>query len=155
MSINKNSYPHESFIQKAVLNHLKENNYSIGAPKELWEHGVDIKMRNASYSRYWLIEVKGGSNSKNKKSVDTNNFVFGLGQIVTRIQSTTDPQAKTGSDKYGVAYPYYFKKYLERKRLHWNLCKNLNLYIFLVKESGEVEKYNWKRIKDEFYSSTN
>lgn len=153
VNTNKNIYPYESFIQKAVVKHLGANNYSKGTTKELWEHDVDIKMRNASYSRYWLIEVKGGSNAANKRSVETNSFVFGLGQIITRIQSSTDPQAKTGSNKYGVAYPYYFKKYLERKRLHWNLCKNLNLYIFLVKESGEVEEYNWKRIKDEFYES--
>ena len=144
-------YPYEPFIQKAVLEHLAKNNYSTGESRELWEHDVDIKMRNSSYSRYWLIEVKGGSNSENKRSVETNNFVFGLGQIVTRIQSATNPQAKTGSNKYGVAYPYYFIKYLKNKRLHWNLCKNLNLYIFLVNEVGEVEEYNWKRIKDEFY----
>lgn len=151
MSISVNKYPYESFIQESVLNYLKNKNYSKGIAKELWEHGVDIKVRNNKYSRYFYVEVKGGSKSKNARSVDTNNFVFGLGQIVTRIQSTTDPQAKTGSNKYGVAYPYYFIKYLERKRLHWNLCKNLNLYIFLVKESGEVEQYDWKRIKTEFY----
>ena len=151
MRVNKNTYPYEPFIEKSVMKYLGMNGWSIGVAKELWEHGVDIKVRNNKYSRYFYIEVKGGSKSKNARSVDTNNFVFGLGQIVTRIQSTTDPQAKTGSNKYGVAYPYYFIKYLERKRLHWNLCKNLNLYIFLVKESGEVEQYDWKRIKTEFY----
>ena len=147
----ENSYPYETFIENSVRKYLSESGYSIGKPKELWEHGVDLKLRNANYSRYWYVEVKGGSRSKNARSVDTNNFVFGLGQIITRIQSTTDPQAKRGSNKYGVAYPYYFIKYLERKRLHWNLCKNLNLYIFLVKENGEVEKYDWTRIKSEFY----
>ncbi len=151
MSINKNLYPYETFVQKSVLDYLKTKNFSIGASKELWEHGVDIKVRNVNYSRYWLVEVKGGSKSKNAKSVDTNNFVFGLGQIITRIQSSTNPQAAVGSNKYGVAYPYYFKKFLERKRLHWNLCKNLNLYVFLVKETGEVEECNWKRIRDDFY----
>lgn len=144
-------YPYESFIQKTVLDYLNTKNYCIGVPKKLWEHGVDIKVRNASYSRYWLVEVKGGSRSKNAKAVDANNFVFGLGQIVTRIQSTTSPQASTGSNKYGVAYPYYFIKFLKRKRLHWNLCKNLNLYIFLVRDDGQVEEYDWKRIKNEFH----
>lgn len=153
MNINKELYPYEPFVQKAVLKYLELKNYSIGCSKELWEHGVDIKVRNASYSRYWLVEAKGGSRSKNPRSVDTNNFVFGLGQILTRIQSVTNPQAKAGSNKYGVAYPYYFIKFFERKRLHWNLCKNLNLYVFLVKEDGAVEEYNWKRIKDEFFYS--
>lgn len=145
------SYPHESFIQKSTIEFLVKRGWYVCAEKELWEHGVDIKVRNVKYSRYGYIEAKGGSQAKSKKSVDTNNFVFGLGQIVTRIQTKTDPRADKGGPKYGVAYPYYFIKYLERKRLHWNLCKNLNLYIFLVKESGEVEQYDWKRIKTEFY----
>ena len=145
-------FPYEQFIQDAMIMYLEGKGYTkvVNASK-LWEHGVDIKVRNKDYSRYWIIEVKGGSTSKNARSVDTNNFVFGLGQIVTRIQSITEPKASKGSNKYGVAYPDYFKKYLERKRLHWNLCKNLNLTIFLVGEDGVVEEYDWKRIKKEFY----
>ena len=136
-------YPYELFIQKAMIVYLKNKGYTkIVNASELWEHGVDIKVRNKDYSRYWLIEVKGGSSSKNARSVETNNFVFGLGQIVTRIQSVTEPKASTGSNKYGVAYPNYFEKYLGRRRLHWNLCKNLNLTVFLVGENGEVEEYD-------------
>ncbi|MBR3122331.1 hypothetical protein IKF28_02725 [Candidatus Saccharibacteria bacterium] len=144
-------YPRETVIQKQVLKHLKSCGYRPVDVKELWEHGVDIKVRHEKYSRYWLVEVKGGSSSKNAKSVETNSFVFGLGQIVTRVQSRTDPKATTGSNKYGVAYPYDFIRFLERKRLHWNLCRNLNLYIFLVKENGDIEQYDWRRIKREFY----
>ena len=145
-------YPCEPFIQRSVVDYLaNKKGYSTGVTKELWEHGVDIKVKHSKYSRYWLIEVKGGSKSKHANAVDTNNFVFGLGQIITRIQSATDPQAIKGSNKYGVAYPYYFIKFLERRRLHWNLCKNLNLYIFLVKENGEVEEYDWCRIESCFY----
>ena len=145
-------FPYEQFIQEVMIMYLEGKGYTkvVNASK-LWEHGVDIKVRNKDYSRYWIIEVKGGSTSKNARSVDTNNFVFGLGQIVMRIQSVTEPKASKGSNKYGVAYPDYFKKYLERKRLHWNLCKNLNLTIFLVGEDGVVGEYDWKRIKKEFY----
>lgn len=151
----KEEYPYESFIQKAVIKYLDRNNaYGRSkTTKRSWEHGVDIKVRHNKYSRYWLVEVKGGSNAKSASSVDTNNFVFALGQILTRIQSITPPVAKKGSRKYGVAYPDYFVKFLERRRLHWNLCKSLNLYIFLVNEKGKVEEYDWKRIKEEFYSS--
>ena len=105
ISISVNKYPYESFIQESVLNYLNNKNYSKGIAKKLWEHGVDIKVKHSEYSRYWLVEVKGGSKSKHANAVDANNFVFGLGQIITRIQSMADPQAKTGSNKYGVAYP--------------------------------------------------
>ena len=152
--IKKDYYPYESFIEKSVLKHLEKEwgcDITKIPEKELWEHGVDIKVK-MKYPRYWLIEVKGGSKSKNASSVDTNNFVFGLGQIVTRIQSITPPKSEKGSNKYGVAYPDYFIKYLQRRRLHWNLCKSLNLYIFLVDKNGNTEEYNWKRIKDEFYN---
>lgn len=145
-------YPFESTIQRYVVEHLKNRNYSkVVEERELWEHGVDIKVKHEKYSRYWLVEVKGGSKSKNARSVEANNFVFGLGQILTRIQSKTKPQANKGSNKYGVAYPYSFIRFLQSKRLHWNLCKNINLYVFLVKEDGEVEEYNWRRIQKEFY----
>lgn len=150
----KDHFPHELFIKRAVLKHLEKMwdcDIKKIPRKELWEHGVDIKVK-MKYPRYWLIEVKGGSKSKNARSVDTNSFVFGLGQIITRIQSKTPPKSEKGSNKYGVAYPNYFVKYLERQRLHWNLCKSLNLYVFLVDENGRVEEYNWKRIKEEFYS---
>lgn len=153
MKEEKNFYPYEPFIQAAVLDYLNTaRNYGkVVASKEPWEHGVDIKVKNNKYARYWLVEVKGGSTAKNANSVDTNNFVFGLGQIVTRIQSITAPVATAGSNKYGVAYPDYFIKFLKRKRLHWNLCKSLNLYVFLVDENGNVEEYDWKRIKREFF----
>ena len=107
----KRQYPYETFIQESVLNWLKDNGYGkVILFREPWERGVDIKVRNDRYSRYWLVEVKGGSFAKNVKSVETNNFVFGLGQIVTRIQSNTAPTSIAGSNKYGVAYPYNFKR---------------------------------------------
>ena len=145
------SYPHESFIQKSVIKYLTEKGWYVCEEKELWEHGVDIKVRNIKYSRYGYVEVKGGSQAKSKRAVETNNFVFGLGQIVTRIQTKTNPRADKGGPKYGVAYPDYFVKYLQSGRIHWNLCRNLNLYIFLVKSNGEVEEYDWTRIEKEFY----
>ena len=149
----KSKYPYEPFIQTAVIKYLStKKNYSTSvAARGLREHGVDIKVRNNAYSRYWLVEVKGGSVSKNATSVDTNNFVFGLGQILTRIQSKTTPTASSGSYKYGVAYPDHFIKFLQRQRLHWNLCKSLNLYIFLVNAHGHVEEYDWRRIRQEFF----
>ncbi len=149
----RNKYPYEIFIQDRVAEHLISKGYSIQKNSELHGHGVDIKARNEKYSRYWLVEVKGGSSSKNAKSVNTNNFVFGLGQILTRIQSVVPPKATAGSNKYGVAYPDEFKKFLRSQRLHWNLCKNLNLYIFFVRKNGDVEEYNWERVKESFIAS--
>lgn len=141
-------YPYEPFIQDSVIKYLADKGYSKNiVSKGLHEHGADIRVCNEKYSRYWLVECKGGSrNAKNTGSADVSNFLVGLAQIITRIHSKTMPTATKGSNKYGVAYPDYFKdKHL--KKVHWTVCKQLNLHFFFVDKDGNVEEYNWQRIR--------
>lgn len=57
---NKRTIITETFVQNSVINYLKDNKWSSNlVSKDLKSHGVDIKVRNDKFSRYWLIEVKG------------------------------------------------------------------------------------------------
>ena len=145
------TYPHESFIQDSIIAYLANKGYSKNVvSKDLHEHGVDIRVCNKNYSRYFLVECKGGAiNAKSVTGTESVNFVMGLGQIITRIHSKTIPMAVKGADKYGVAYPAHFKeKHLSK--IHWTVCKQLNLHLFFVDKNGDVEEYNWQRIKKEY-----
>ena len=52
-------FPYETFIQNSTLEYLKHNGWNKSPKvKELHEHGVDIRVQNNNFSRYWLIEVK-------------------------------------------------------------------------------------------------
>ena len=151
MSKTNDGYPYEPFIQAATVKYLASIGYSQNIKaKKLREHGVDIRVKNNKYSRYWLIECKGGPRrAKHPNASAISSFWCGLGQILTRIHSKTQPTGASGSNKYGIAYPDYFKdKFL--KKIHWHVCKQLNLYFFFVDPHGHVEMYDWQRIKQEF-----
>ncbi len=49
--------------------------------------------------------------------------------------------------KYGVGYPASFKDIVLR-RLPFDVCDKLNLYVFFVDENKKVELYSWKEIKN-------
>src|SRR3989338_2408616 len=97
----------EDFVQEHIIKHLTSNGWSTSLKsKTLKGHGVDIKVRNDKFSRYWLIEVKGdaGPNAKYPKSHREVNFNLALGQIITRMQ-TKSTRAYKYRYKYGVGYP--------------------------------------------------
>ena len=50
--------------------------------------------------------------------------------------------------KYGVGYPTSFKDLVIR-RLPFDVCDKLNLYVFLIDENKKVELCDWKRLKIE------
>ncbi len=131
----------EDFVQGQIIKYLTSNGWSTSLKsKALKEHGVDIKVRNDKFSRYFLIEVKGdaSSNAKYPKSHREVNFNLAIGQIITRMQ-TTGTRAYKYRYKYGIGYPASFKDLIMR-RLPFDVCDKLNLYIFLVDENGIVEK---------------
>ncbi len=144
-------YPHEAFVQESMIRYLTNKGYSKSMDyKGLSEAGVDIRVRHKDYSRFFLIECKGGAiKAKSVSGTESVNFTMGLGQIIQRIHSKTIPTAAKGAYKYGVAYPAHFKeKHLWK--LHYNVCRQLNLYVFFVDMDGNVEEYNWQRIKKEY-----
>lgn len=48
--------------------------------------------------------------------------------------------------KYGVGYPASFREIVVR-RLPYDVCDKLNLYLFFVDEDGTVEEIDWKQLK--------
>ncbi|MFC1571815.1 winged helix-turn-helix domain-containing protein, partial [Candidatus Margulisiibacteriota bacterium] len=66
----------EEYVKRAVIfwltSHGWGTNLQFGA---LNERGVDIKVRNNKYPRYFLIEVKGESSAKSARSIAETSFV--------------------------------------------------------------------------------
>src|SRR3989344_1269679 len=139
----------EDFIQKSVVFYLKEKGWNTSLQNaELWEQGVDIKVRNDKFSRYWLIEAKGDPSIKVKSPAgsQSSSFNSALGQIITRMHRKGIRGYKYGY-KYGVAFPISFKKMVLRK-MPFDVMDKLNLYLFFVDRSGSVEEISWKKMRD-------
>ena len=120
----------EKFVKQAVIKWLFRNgwgrNLEVG---ELRDRGVDIKVRNNKFARYFLIEAKGEGKIR---QVDEVAFVYSLGQIITRM--------KVGAARYyyGLGLPESSAK-IAIRRLPWQVAKKLLLYIFAVNKSGKVK----------------
>ncbi|MBU2542354.1 hypothetical protein KJ785_02230 [Patescibacteria group bacterium] len=129
----------EKFVKQAIVKWLFRNgwgrNLEIG---ELRDKGVDIKVRNNKFSRYFLIETKGESKIRQGQEVA---FVYSLGQIITRMKAG-------GSTRYyyGLGLPESSAKIAVR-RVPWQVAKKLLLYIFSVDKIGKVKQYSWQDIK--------
>lgn len=138
----------EDFVQNAIVKHLEANGWSKSLQSsELWEQGVDIKVRNNRYSRYWLIEAKGDPSLKvkNPSGSQSSSFNSAVGQIITRMHRNGKSGYKYGY-KYGVAFPLSFRKMVLRK-IPFDVMDKLNLYLFFVDKIGNVEELDWKKIK--------
>ena len=138
----------EDFVQKSVISYLKDNGWSTSLQNaELWEQGVDIKVRNDKFSRYWLIEAKGDPSIKVKSPAGSmsSSFNSALGQIITRMHRNGARGYKYGY-KYGVAFPVSFRKMVLSK-MPYDVMDKLNLYLFFVHSVGVVEEIDWKKLK--------
>jgi len=138
----------EDFVQKSLVSYLKENGWSKSLKSsELWEQGVDIKVRNDNFARYWLIEAKGDPSIKVKSPSGSmsSSLNSALGQIITRMHRKGQRGYKYGY-KYGVALPVSFRKMVLRK-IPYDVMDKLNLYLFFVDQNGGVEEIDWKRMK--------
>ena len=138
----------EPFVQKKVIDYLALNGWSSNLQKaELTQQGVDIKVKNNKFGRYWLIEVKGDPTEKVKSPSGSRSSVFNsaLGQIISRMHTDRKKGYKYGY-KYGIAFPISYKE-LALKKLPYDVCDKLNLYLFFVNSKGNVEECNHKKIK--------
>jgi len=127
----KNEEIKEDFVQNAVIKWLSKNDWRIMTLATLREKGVDIKARHNKYSRYYLIEAKG---SKNKSSEEVA-FVYSLGQIITRMNTSGKTRYY-----YGLALP---KGSADRaiRRVPFQIAKKLLLHIFSIDKKGNVIRY--------------
>jgi hypothetical protein len=140
----------EDFVQKCLIKHLEKNGWSKSLKSaELWEQGVDIKVRNNQFSRYWLIEAKGDPSIivKSPTGSMSSSFNSAVGQIITRMHRNGARGYKYGY-KYGIAFPASFKKMVLRK-MPFDVMDKLNLYAFFVDGAGIVEEIDWKKLKNE------
>jgi len=140
----------EDFVQKSLIAHLETNGWSKSLKgAELWEHGVDIKVRNNNFARYWLIEAKGDPSIKVKSpsGSQSSSFNSAVGQIITRMHRNGKRGYKYGY-KYGIAFPISFRK-MVLKKMPFDVMDKLNLYIFFVDSKGNVEEIDWKMLRDD------
>jgi hypothetical protein len=135
----KDNIMKEKFVKQAVIKWLYRNgwgrNLEVG---ELRDKGVDIRVRNNRFSRYFIIETKGGSKISQGYEVA---FIYSLGQIITRMKIG-------GSTRYyyGLGLPEISAR-IAIRRVPWQLAKKLLLYIFSVDKKGKVKQYSWKDLK--------
>jgi len=138
----------EQFVQDCIIEYLSRKGWSRNLKsKSTKQQGVDIRVRNNKVSRYWLVEVKGDASktAKNPRSRREVNFNLVLGQILTRMHTDGKPNYKYRY-KYGVGLPTSHRDKVVR-RLPYDACNKLNLYIFLVNEDKKVEMLDWKKLK--------
>ena len=138
----------EDFVQNSLIKYLESNDWNTSLKSaELWEQGVDIKVRNNKFSRYWLIEAKGDPSAKvkNPSGSMSSSFNSALGQIITRMH-TNGSRGYKYRYKYGIAFPESFKKMVLRK-IPFDVMDKLNLYLFFVNQKGLVEEFDWKKVK--------
>ncbi len=135
----------EKFIEKSILKHLDKKgwNYNIRT-KDLHEKGCDIIVtdsRNKFKARRFLIECKGKSYAKSFKSIADTNFLFALGQIITRMKVIA-----RHAYKYGLGLPEESAK-IALRRIPWQAAKHLCLYVFSVDDQGNVKEFSPKDFK--------
>lgn len=131
----------EKFVKQSVIQWLYRNGWGRNLRAgELRDKGVDIKVRHNNYSRYFLIETKGegSAKSKSRNSQKETHFVYGLGQIVTRMKSVH------AGYYYGLGLPDSIAKIAVR-RIPKEVAKDLRLYIFSVNKDGRVKRFSWKQ----------
>lgn len=129
----------EKFVKQSIIKWLFRNgwgrNLEVG---ELRDQGVDIRVRNNNFSRYFLIETKGESKIRQGQEVA---FVYSLGQIITRMK-----HGGTTRTYYGLGLPESSAK-IAIRRVPWQVAKKLLLYIFSVSRDGKVKQYAWQDLK--------
>lgn len=132
----------EEFVIRSVIKFLSKNGWGHFQFGGLRDKGVDLKARHVKYSRYFLIEAKGEGSpkSKSQRSQRETHFVYGLGQLMTRMN------VKEAGYYYGLALPDISAK-IATRRLPWQVAKKLSLFVFSVDNSGDVKKYSWQDLK--------
>ncbi len=130
----------EKFVKQSIIKWLFRNNWGRNLEVgELRDQGLDIKVRNNKFSRYFLIETKGEGKTR---QVSESTFVHSLGQIITRM--------KTGGTTryyYGLGLPESSAK-IAIRRVPWQVAKKLLFYVFPVSKDGKVKQYTWQNLKN-------
>lgn len=135
----------EKFVEESILKHLAKKGWDYNVKtKDLHEHGCDIVVtdsRNKYKARRFYIECKGKSYAKSARAIADTNFLFALGQLVTRMSVIA-----RHAYKYGLGLPEESAR-KALKRIPWQAARHLCLYIFSVDDNGVVKEYSPKDFK--------
>lgn len=135
----------EELVQKSIKVYLLKNGWNYNfIGKQLHEQGVDIVVRdgnNKHKARYLFIECKGKSIAKSAKSMAETNFLFALGQLITRMRVIAK-----NAYLYGLGLPEESAKKALR-RIPWQVANHLSLRLFSVSDDGSVIAYTPKDFK--------
>ena len=117
----------EEKVMDAVLAWAYKNGYGL-KPKIKHGHkkGVDLELNQERTRHKYYIECKGGSHHE-------VNFVYSLGQIITRMNR------KPLGVNYGIALPTKAAE-IARKRVPRNFATRNKLTIFSVSNTGKVKR---------------
>ena len=129
----------ERQVQLAILAFLYKDGWGTRLhAKHVNEKGVDIVVQNDKVTqRRFFIETKGESSAKSKYSMAETNFVYALGQLVTRMK-VVDARY---TYNYGLGLPEK-SVIIALRRVPWQFAKKLSLYIFSVSRDRKVIKYS-------------
>lgn len=129
----------EEFVKNSIIKWFSRNGWGTNLKfGSLRERGVDIRVRNNKYGRYFLVETKGEGKIPQGNEVA---FVYSLGQIITRMSS-----GGTTRNYYGLGLPEVSAK-IAIRRIPWQVAKKLLLYVFAVDAKRNVNKYSWLDLK--------
>lgn len=117
----------EEKVIDAVLKWAYRNNYGL-KPKIKYgaKKGVDLELTHEKTRHKYFIECKGGPHHE-------VNFVFALGQIITRMNR------KPLGVNYGIALPEKAAE-IARRRIPQSFAARNKLTIFSVSNDGEVKR---------------
>lgn len=135
----------EKFVEKCILKHIAQKGWDHNIKtKDLHEHGCDIVVtnsRNKHKATRFLIECKSKSYAKHARAVNETQWLYALGQIITRMSVVA-----RHAYKYGLGLPEISAKTALR-RIPWQAARHLCLYIFSVDDKGNVTEYSPRDFK--------
>lgn len=128
----------EEFVKNSIIKWFSQNGWAILEISNLRGQGVDIKAKKGN--RYFFIETKGGSEKRQGNEV---RFVYGLGQIITRMRVIA-----RHAYLYGLALPTPAAN-IAKRRIPWQVAQKLTLYIFSISKDGKIKQHSWQELKQE------
>jgi hypothetical protein len=128
----------EEFVKRTIIQWLSRRGWGYFDFDELYSHGVDIKARKGG--RVIFIETKGESKNHSGNEV---RFVYGLGQLITRMKVVDAPRAFN----YALAAPIVVAN-IALRRIPWKLAKRLTIDVLAVDHKGCVKWYTWRNLKE-------
>ena len=135
----------ESSVVKYVQKYIAKRGWDYNVKiKGLHEKGCDIiatNSHNKNKATRLFIECKGKSYAKSARAIADTNFLFALGQLITRMKVIA-----RHAYKYGLGlHEESARKAL--RRIPWQAAKHLCLYVYSIDDNGKVKEYSPKDFK--------